>query len=360
MSKFIKILIIGISITTITITSVIANAQSNFDKTKKYSEMSEKEIKNELNKLDSDDLVSEVNKVMAEGKIVNDYNSTIPVVSALADRKDELKNNEIIDMIKSNKFNLETKEVLVDIYNNKSSIDKNDKELKDLLYEDEIDDKLKQRITNIVEFNSEDMPLLEGMINKGGLNAFYALKGASKIDTKKAYEISKNIIANNKNKTEEEVSGAILVTSKYLKEKKNNKENINKEMEEFLDESLEIFNDSSNRSIKDAIAYSISDIKSEKTIKSLLKDYKLDNEVKMFAIDQNYMILENILKNNPSEDDIYMVIESMKTLPIKDFEDEFKGLLESQSNNKLLKEINSVLDLINKQGIDANKKWLED
>lgn len=97
----------------------------------------------------------------------------------------------------------------------------------------------------------------------------------------------------------------------------------------------------------------------KKTIKNLIKNYNLDKEVKMFAIDQNYMVLEDILKNNPSEEDIYMVIECMKVLPINDFKDEFENLLKASSDKNLIKEINNILTLINQEGINANKKWLE-
>lgn len=358
MSKIAKALILTLSI--ITCVSIITSAENNYENTIKYSKMTEKEIKDELKKLKSEELIVEVDKIASEGELLNDYNSVILVASSLIEREDEFKKSEIIDMIESNDLNLQTKEILIDLYDYKSSKYKDSEEdLKNLLYKEDLDDTLKQRIVNFADFNFNDIPVLEDLISDGGLNSFYSLKKLSKLDSEKAYKISENIISNYKSKSGEEISGAILVKSNYLKEKNKKKLDVTKETEDFLGEALQIFNETNDLSIKDAIAYSISDVRSEKTIKNLIKNYNLDKEVKMFAIDQNYMVLEDILKNNPSEEDIYMVIECMKVLPINDFKDEFENLLKASSDKNLIKEINNILTLINQEGINANKKWLE-
>jgi hypothetical protein len=103
----------------------------------------------------------------------------------------------------------------------------------------------------------------------------------------------------------------------------------------------------------------MSDIRSNNSIKTLLNNKNIDREVKVFAIDQNYMVLENILNSNPTTEDIYMVIDAMNKLPIKDLKDEFENLLNEVSDEELIKEINNVITLIEKEGIDANKKWLD-
>lgn len=358
MSKKLKIILLALSITTIT--SISINAASNSETMKKYTRMNSEEITKNLKELSIDDLIAEIDSATQETTLLNDTDAIIPFASALLEKKNQLSTSEVIKKIKSPKFKSETKSILIDIYCSKPEFtdEISQKQLKSLLKEN-IDNQTKQKIINIAKLNSEDIPTLKEIINNGGLSAFYSLNALSKVDLSQAYNVSKDIISTYKNKSSDEIAGAVSVSAKYFRSE-NKKNTINTNSESiFYDEILRIFDETTDTELKDAIIFSMSDIRSNNSIKTLLNNKNIDREVKVFAIDQNYMVLENILNSNPTTEDIYMVIDAMNKLPIKDLKDEFENLLNEVSDEELIKEINNVITLIEKEGIDANKKWLD-
>ncbi len=121
-------------------------------------------------------------------------------------------------MRKSPKFKSETKSILIDIYCSKPEFtdEISQKQLKSLLKEN-IDNQTKQKIINIAKLNSEDIPTLKEIINNGGLSAFYSLNALSKVDLSQAYNVSKDIISTYKNKSSDEIAGAVSVSAKYFR-----------------------------------------------------------------------------------------------------------------------------------------------
>lgn len=346
--------------------SVSIRTEANNKKVVKYSGFTEEELSKSLEKLTDDELINEMDEIVNELNLSDANSEIIPFANALVERKDKLNDKDIIDKIKNPELKAETKAILIDVINSKESYLNNkdtQKLLKDIL-KDNVDGDIKNKIISISKFDINDIDLLKEFIDNGGETAFHALNALGKVDIAQAYEISRDIISNKKNKSSEEIKGAILNSCKYFKENnKNNKNNIGKNVSEeekkLYEELIYIFNESDDKNIKDASIFSMSDTRSPIAIKEILNQKNIDKDVRLFAIDQNYMILEEILKNNPSEDDIYMVISAMKELPINNLKDEFDNILSNISNDKLKKEINNVIDIINLQGRDGNEKWLD-
>lgn len=357
MRKSIKILISAVFL--VASTNFAVNAQ-NSDLIEKYFKKSHNEVKGDLEYLSKSKLVEELDLSVEISDEVEDINLLIPYATEILNRINEFDNTEIINYIKDKEIQPYTKEIFADLYiiKNQEAHDVSYDDLEILLNNKDIEDSVKQRIIINGRFEKKDVNLLKEFIQKGDLTAFYALKQLSKVDNSEAYNISTDILLDYNNKSEYEISSACSSIAGYLRY--NDKIGLYKENEEknFLDTCLNIFNVTDNVTIRDSIAFSISEIQSEQSIKYLLTNFNLDREIKAFVIDQNYIALKTILNNNPTDEDINMVIEAMGILPIKDLVKELDESIEKTSNESIRLKGENIIKYMNEEGREANEKWI--
>src|SRR5690606_12081061 len=153
------------------------------------------------------------------------------------------------------------------------------------------------------------------------------------------------------------ISAALKAVSNFLTT--NESASNYKEIEaDFINQANEIMNNTKDQVLSDSAFFAISDLKSKSGLLNLLVNEDIDRELKVFAIDQNFSVIQKIL-SNPSEDEIRVVIDAMKLLPIQDLADDLKTSINKIDNQELIEQAEEVIQIMETEGVPANKKWLE-
>jgi hypothetical protein len=316
-----------------------------------YFKNDEKEFKAELKKMNEKELITQVN-LLSKNLSSSDL---IPVATELFSRKDKIGNTDIISTIKDSSINKETKQIMVDLFfaKNEKLTSKND--LKSLLKDNAIDKDVKAKIILTATFDEKDTELLKALINDDdGIVAFNSLKKLSTYNKKEAYKIAETILSNKSSETDLRISAAQKSVAKYLKSS-----NDDEAKSKFIKQAMKIVEDkTSNPMLKDSSVFAVSNLMSKEAIKTLIENDSVDRVLKVFSIEQNYIVLKEILENkNCTEDDVWIVVEAMEILPIKDLVDSLQRLDWLLTDNLLKGKFNHVLENMKSNGIKATNKW---
>ncbi|SHH76657.1 hypothetical protein [Clostridium grantii] len=322
----------------------------------KYLNKDEKEINHDLKQLNKKELINEFNSIAATVGTTNSIDVLIPFASVVFERKNEFEDSEIIEIIKDDTNSIPTQELMVDLYCVKNENKSSKNNLKKLL-EENIRNEVKSKIVIDSEFTKNDVLVLKNLIEEDdGILAFHSLKKLSKTDVKESYEVSEKILANYKSQSKYKVSAAQKATVQYLKDKKSTNKDIKNK---FISSCVEIYNTTDDSVLKDSSIFALSDLMDKEAVIEIINNESVDEELKMFAIDQNFMTLNEILLNNPTETDIETVIEAMEIMPIKDLVESLEKAKKYISNSELLKRCNDELKIMKLNGSKGNLKWLD-
>lgn len=365
MSKSIKIFLLASTLVLLLSVGIVMAEDTDsetFNSTvAKYFNKDDKEIQSSLMALSKEQLIKEINILAGEMEEKGNIESLIPFAKVLLERKNELNNMEIIDMISDTTNPIITREIMVDLYSIKNENNSDQNEIKKLLRVQNIDNRIKTRIVSSTPFDKNDVNLLKDLISEDqGILAFHSLKKLSKINDEEAYEISNKILSNYKSETNEKISAALKSTAQYLR---NNKSNIKDYLDlekNYIDSSFNIMNNTGDKFLKDSAFFSVSDLMSKEAIKSIIKNETINKEHKVLAVDQNFFALKEILNNNPSKEDIEIVVEAMELLPITDLVEDLEKVIDDVSDADLQQRALKVLEYMKLSGIKANQKWLDE
>ncbi|OPA79284.1 hypothetical protein BVG16_09355 [Paenibacillus selenitireducens] len=364
-----KFLLAGISICLTLILSV-GVAAANWDNIlQKYLAKDEVALQNDVENMSNEQLIDEIDTLAAtvdqpalnssSGK--SNINILIPFVSELFQRKDELKDVDILSIIADNSKTDITHESLVDLYALKHEASKDGTEIKQLLLQDEISTRVKSRIVSTANFTIEDVELLKELIQKDdGILAFNSLKRLSRIDGAESYRLSESILSNIENESNTTISAALKATANYLKDSNQSAIQKNTNLEaDFINVSLKIINTSNDPILKDSAFFAISEIGSQNAITQIIESDSVENQLKTYAIDQNFLTLKEMLTSNPTEDEIRTVLTALELLPIVDLLDPLKNVISNISDPDLKQRSEEVILLIKNEGINGNYKWVK-
>ncbi|MBS4025472.1 MAG: hypothetical protein KGZ96_07320 [Clostridia bacterium] len=326
----------------------------------KYLVKDELALNNDIKKLTKEQLINEIDVFSTTFEEANNNNILIPFVEQLFQRKNEIGDLEIINNIKDTTRTLTTREIMVDLYivKHENDINKHN-EIKKLLQEESIDKNIKARIVSTARFTKNDVELLKGIIEEDdGILAFHSMKKLTKIDPQKAYEISREILLNTNSQSKDRVSAALRSTAFFLRNDVSNSQNYEILETDFINLCLDIIYSSDDLFLKDSAVFAISEIGSKKSISTIIEIEFIDRELKVFAIDQNYLKLKEILLNNPVEKEIEIVVKAMELMPILDLVEGLEKVTKNIEDNNLKQRSEDVLKNMRAHGIKGNQKWL--
>lgn len=315
----------------------------------KYFGMDQKEINKTLTALSFDELVQEIDTLAKEG----DSEELIFYSSELLARKESINNDQLIKVIVDNTKNPATRAIIVNLYVAKNENSKQDS-LKALLLNPKTEYGTKDDILANSKITKDDKEILKYFIyNDDGVLAFRAFRQLSIVDEQEAFEIAKSILKNWPKETDYRISGAQKSIVTYLRSTQDAVE-----IKDFITQTQTILNsEKCSDMIKESCGFALCNINSKASLEALINNKLFDLTLKKFAIDQNYYVLLNILKNpNCSEQDIEFVLSAMEILPITDIKPYIKDAMSNIKNEDLLNRCQKVIDLIEKDGINASKK----
>ncbi|CCQ93689.1 conserved exported hypothetical protein [[Clostridium] ultunense Esp] len=355
MKHKLKVIVAGIGVSLMLFVGVVS--AFNYDALQKYFSKDEETIQNNIKAMSTEKLISEMNMLSPVLVGANEVDSLIPFAAELRRRKDVIQNSDIIKELKKNTNSQLTKEILVDLYADKNANQPNQDDLKQLLQDESIDNRLKTKIVNVAQFNSNDTKILKKLIEgqDAGL-AFASLKQMSRIDLEEADKNSNQILLNYKTEPAEKVSAALKAKSKYLVTKKS-KGDFEAQAKEFIQLGFDIITTSNDTKLRDAAFFAISDLRIKESIKNILKNDLIDRELKVYAVDQHFEVLNEMLINQPTEEEIETVVEAMELLPISDLIVPLEESSKRIENADLKQRCEEVLAFMKTNGVSGNKKW---
>jgi len=351
MLKKSKLTLLGIICVTLLIVAVNIGLK-NYDKTIKSSAVKVS--------ITSPDKIKQLSKkqILEEAKYIansmkNASDALMPYAVELFNRKNEFENAEIIKIISDKTNPIIIQEMMVDLYTSKNETNTNKDEKDELikLLKQNIPKEVKVKIIANTTFTEIDVDLLKSLTTQNDDIAFQALKKLSKVNSTEAYAISENILANYKTQSTTKVSAAIKATVQYLKDNKM----VNKD--KFISLCSNIINNTKDAKLKNSSVFAISDLMDKQSIIEIIKNKSIDTGSKIFSIDQNFKILNEILLNNPSETDIEVVVTAMEIMPILDLIEPLEKVKKNINNKNLAKRCEDVLATMKLKGNKGNQKY---
>lgn len=326
----------------------------------KYTEKEELEIIDQLRTMEFKEFMEDFEQFSHIATQTGDINVLIPFISEAVNRKGQLSNELILENVRDSEKLLFYKKAMLELYFEKNSdfINSNNDAVYELLKDSFLEESLKYQIISFSNFTLKDVELLTSIVNEeDGILSFIAMKRLSLIDDKAAYDLSKSILQNRSDFSSHKVSAAIKATSNYIK---NNKYDVNSEViEEFIKLNYEVMNTSKDDVLNDSAFFAISNTRTEESISRIVNDDSIDRELKVFAIDQNYYILNEMLLNDPSVENITTVVKAMEIYPVIELSETLEQIIPNVKDSWLLDSIQKVIKEIEENGVKGNYKWLD-
>jgi len=335
----------------------IASANDIF---KKYADKDEETLMKDLAALSKKQLIEEMDSLAKSSEGTGDINALIPFATELFERKDEISDEELLTYIKNPSLSPATRDFFVELYVAKHEDGNNLDEIKALLADPEVDKSTKTSIVTTAHFSPDDVGILIKLAKSdNGLLAFHSIKVLNSLDKNAANQLAEEILSNLNQSSKIELEAALKSKAIFLKtakEKDQNYENLEKQ---FIQLNLDILKNSNDPELKDTAVFALSDLGSKNALKTILKSEFIDRELKVFAVDQNFMTLKRILENHPTREELNLVIQAMDILPITDLAEPLKHIAGKVKELDFKKKIEETIANIEKNGIKGNEKWLD-
>ncbi|MFN7253431.1 MAG: hypothetical protein ACK4M9_22060 [Anaerobacillus sp.] len=324
---------------------------------KKYEDKNEIEIMEQLKQLTKEELLNEMNILTKDENYSG--GDLLYWAVALQEKKSEFSSEQMVEQIKSTKNTMDTKFILLNVFLHNNEIDSTNEAFKQLLVDTDLDETIKPMIISSLEFDTNDEELLIQFITDGGDDvAFASLKQLSRINSEKAYELSYEILKNKENEPAATISAALNAYSVFLKENKDIEE-YSKFESVFIEICKDLLKGRKGQTLAETAFFSLSDLMSENGIFTIL-DSHLELQSKSYAVDQNYSVLKDVLVNDPSEQQLRLVLKAMKIYPIRDLVEDLEAAIVEVSDLELTEEAEIVLENMKENGQAANLKWTTD
>jgi hypothetical protein len=348
--------LIALIVTTFVVMSKAGGEADAASVIKKYEDKNETEIMEQLKQLTKEELLNEMN-ILTKNQNYSAGDLLYWAV-ALQERKSEFSSEEMVDQIKSTKNTMDTKFILLDVFLHNNETDSANEAFKRLLVDTDLDEPLKRMIISSLEFDTNDEELLIQFITDGGDDvAFASLKQLSRINSEKAYELSYEILKNKENESAATISAALNAYSMFLKENKDLEQY--QEFESvFIEITKDLLKGRKGQTLAESAFFSLSNLMSENGIFTIL-DSHIELQLKSYAVDQNFTVLKDVMANDPSEQQLRLVLTAMKIYPIRDLIEDLEVAIVEVSDLELKAEAKIVLEDMKENGQAANLKWTD-
>jgi len=129
------------------------------------------------------------------------------------------------------------------------------------------------------------------------------------------------------------------------------RESDSKKYEEIIEHMIELYYSNQDEIVQNNIIFTLSQLEDFALLSRIIKSDHVDFYQKVTAVEYNVNTMLNILENNPSDQNLEVIVEAMKIFPWKVIgnkiqDDMKKGIINSND------EIERILDLIDKKGLD--------
>lgn len=356
---------------------VFASANENMGTLRKYENMSEEQVINNLKGLDKSKMTAEIKNVFSELS-GTDINALIPFAAELRNRINEYSEDELVSLITNRDNDLFFRITIVQLYSGmkfEKRTSKGNNAIRDLLLDEKTENDLKENIITGLDFSDEKgLKILDSIAHgENDMLAFQAIKKLNKIDSVKATRISNQILENYKNETPEKVNVALKVMAQEYRNNRIQKTFTNELQQrkmEFIEICIDIINTSKkDDKLQDCAVFALSDMTDSDAITAIIKNNNMDESLKVYAVDQNYNTLLEMAKSANSEQETDVICDAVNIYPLKGLKNSLSEIKSKVSSNQMsefkngelrthvIAKIDTAIALIAEEGVDANLKW---
>lgn len=282
------------------------------------------EHKLELNKCNSNIVrtICKINEIAKPGRAIGEYQEL--GFELINDCKD-LEANEILPYFMDARNTEPVQYILFDIYANKLRINNNKVDRSILiatLKEDNDRNQLKSYLVSYLD--KKDLLFIKELTSAKNTDvAFQALKQLRVVDEKEGYLISKKIFANREHENERMIECSMWNIADYFKKMNNNDDK-----KEFVKEVIEILNSPKYSNLIYSCSMALDNVRSSEAITELIFNKKIESNKKFCAIERNWKVLDEMIKNSPNDKNLNTVLAAMEINPLQDL----LGTLEKSRN----------------------------
>lgn len=352
----------GLTIATVLLVSVSVWAFENRPTIWGHTEgMTQEEIMENLHQLTIAEFLKDFDQAMDDiQKGKGDPELGICWAQVCIDRASELSNDEIISRIYETMDDVYLRQWWAEMFYQKyPQGDYNHPRLLKLLRDEHVDPSFKTSLINFVGFRTpEEMEVLRMLTQDADKNLrFRAMNRLNEIDQKTAVDMAKKTVAAYHSKGDmEQLPEAIDILVQQMQNgaSREEKDEIIALCNELLDSDLE-------SAKKDSLVYDMQMLSDLEALRMVVQHPKVDNIMKKGMIDNNYYLLEEVLLNDPTPQDVEFTVTCMELLPIKDLYMPLKTAIEAmpQTRNASGNNWQILLQNMQEEGVDA-KTWLKE
>lgn len=264
-----------------------------------------------LENLSVDELIQELNTSVVKSD-VTDY--ACEIATALNLKNGEIPEEEALSVILDESLDPIVRVTMIQLLEKSDRSLLNDTALKELLYDEETDNSIRRNIMWLLAKSDSNLGIIKSFAEgENGDLAFQAFKILSIYAPDEVVPLADKVITNYKNEDVDKVRGAIKF--KAIQIGRGDKLISDSEVYDFLKTCLDLRDSYSNATFNDTVAFALSDMKKEESIKVLLKDEKISRENKAFCISENKEILLDMTKNS-SQDEKDLLTKAMSIYPL--------------------------------------------
>lgn len=346
----------------------------------KSADLINTKINTYLNAMDTNTLLLTIAETADELSQYND-SSGLTIFSAAVQNKlvPNLSSRDYIQLVNSNDVNTYFKVFMIDtaIYSKKND-EKFNRKLRELVKENMNNDELLQskgssKITDdssalnskeelfnyslqsISDYNAKDVPMLKNVLDFDRFNDMAkttALYKLSDIDKKTTDKYLDDIVKNKDKYTAGEEQASLFILSKYFRiydDKEKYKRLLIKNADDIFKNNQLSNSSEDSKKLVDAAVFALGETKNKDSIRLVGNNMNSinDNAIVSYFVDMNFVIINEMLEDNNSKNDIKLALSLADTSRYIEFSDNLEKL-KNNPDKEISEKAASILDKLDK------------
>lgn len=329
---------------------------------KEKYEFSTNDNKSKIEKLDNE---------ISTSTNIADAEKFAKIVQEVENIAKDFKDNDLLSVLMNEELNKDTKQLFLekaDSINAGEGI-QDDAKFITVLYDKETEKNIRSYLISKIDFDTEyEKNALKDLVcDENYKVSVRAMDKLQKTDAILALEISDKIILEN-NESDDVVRAAIMTKSEYFEDMYLSGKSVSKDVKKtYIDFCVKKHNETNDEVLKDAIAFSLINMRDFDAVKVVISNDKIDNDVKKSCISKNTAVIGEVLRNAPSNEDFEFIVYALNILPVYDLNYAFKECItenpeyyNAENKNLLLRLENSnVYADDNRDDKGVTVEWLK-
>lgn len=311
-----------------------------------YTTIQHTKLKYEFSTNDNKQKLEELNNQIISAKEDADASEIISQVENIAK---DFKDDDLLSVLTNDDLDKNTKQLFLekaDAINSGKGIE-DDAKFISLLYNKDIDDDIRSYLISKTDFDTKyEKDALQDLVCDPSYNvSVRAMNKLQSTDAVLALETADKIISEN-NKNDDVVRAAIMTKSAYFEDMYLSEKHVSEdEKKDYIDFCINKYDETQDEVLKDAIVFSLMNMRDFNAIKAVVGKNDIDNEMKKTCISRNTSVLGEVLRNDPTKEDFDFVLSAIELLPVYELSVDFKECITENAEYNNYENANVLLQL---------------